>query len=117
MEAWWSNEAAAYIGAIGGSGVGLLGGVFGVMAGVLAPRGKAKGLVVGLHVTLIVVGACMLVAGIVAVSMGQPYHVYYPLLLCGGIVSLVLGGLLPGTLMRYRQAEQRKLDAGLLREE
>ncbi|HLO42115.1 MAG TPA: hypothetical protein VK176_13900 [Phycisphaerales bacterium] len=116
MAAWWSSEVGMYVGAIGGSAVGLLGGVLGTMMGVLAPRGKAKGLVLGLHTGLVVLGVCTSITGIVALSIGQPYHVYYPLLLGGGILAIVLGSLLPVVRMRYRQAEQRKLDAGLFKQ-
>jgi hypothetical protein len=45
----------------------------------------------------------------------QPYHVWYPLVLIGGILTLVMGPLLPVVRLRYRQAEQRKLDAAGLR--
>ena len=41
----------------------------------------------------------------------QPYHVWYPLLLGGGIGTIVLGSLIPVVRMRYKQAERRKLDA------
>jgi len=44
---WVSNPNS--LGAILGAGVGIFGGVFGTLCGTLAPRGKAKGLVMGMH--------------------------------------------------------------------
>jgi uncharacterized membrane-anchored protein len=64
---------------------------------------------------LVVLGITCLIAGLVAVFAHQPYHVFYPLLLIGAILTFVMGGLLPMVLIRYRQAEARKMDANLLR--
>jgi hypothetical protein len=115
MTEWFTQTQSVYIGAFGGAGVGVLGGILGPMAGVLAPRGKAKGLVLGLHGTVVVLGVIVLIAGIVAVSTGQPRHVWYPLLLGGGILTCVMGGLFPVVLGRYRAAEQRRMQAAELR--
>jgi hypothetical protein len=53
----------------------------------------------------------LLVAGTVALAVGQPYAVYYPLLL-GGALCGVLGivGLVGGR-QRYAQAELRRMQA------
>ncbi|MCK4873169.1 MAG: hypothetical protein KAS72_10625 [Phycisphaerales bacterium] len=53
----------------------------------------------------------MLGAGVAAATGGQPYGVYYPLLLCGGLLVLLLGCLTPVLIVRYAQADQRRLDA------
>jgi hypothetical protein len=45
----------------------------------------------------------------------QPYHVWYPLALAGFILTFVCGGLLPVLLLRYRQAEARRMQAQDLR--
>lgn len=115
MSAWWSEQAMAWIGAIGGSGVGIVCGTLGALGGWLAPRGKGKAVLVPLHAAVVIIGIAALGTGIVAVSMGQPYHVWYPLLLGGFIMTMVMGGLLPVVLLRYRQAEQRRLEAEELR--
>ena len=52
-----------------------------------------------------------LIFGLIAVTLGQPYGVYYPLLLGGIILTGVCGGNLPGLLRRYQQAELRKMAA------
>jgi len=52
-----------------------------------------------------------LVAGLVALGLGQPYAVYYPLLLFGGILTVVCGGLLPVIRRRYAEIELRRMTA------
>jgi hypothetical protein len=113
-EACWSASSAGWIGAIGG-GLGALVGVYGALAGTLAPRGKARALVLGLHTSFLVVGGLALAAGLAALLFGQPYHVWYPSVLGGGIAAAVLGGLLPLVRMRYAEAERRRLAASELR--
>lgn len=117
MSAWWSQMAGTYIGAFGGAGIGVLCGTYGAVAGVLAQKGKARSAVLGFHVALLAVGVVTLVAGIVAVVLDQPYHVFYPLLLLGGVTSVVLGGLLPAMRKRYAEAEHRRLEAEEIRRE
>lgn len=113
---WWSAEHAALIGAIGGSMVGVIGGVFGSVVGVCAPRGIARGPVLTGHTVLVIVGLGLLLAGIAAVTVaGQPYHVYFPLLLGGFVMSATLGPLLPVVRARYRQAEARRMEAAEIR--
>src|SRR6185295_11169350 len=108
MDAWWTQQTGILIGAIGGPGLGILGAAIGVAGGVFAPRGKGKGFVLGTMTALVILGAAALIAGIVAVIQKQPYHVWYPLVLEGGISVFVFGFLLPVMRMRYRQAEQRR---------
>jgi hypothetical protein len=115
MEAWWTAQTAAWIGAIGGGGLGILGATLGVVGGKLAPRGKGKGFVLGTMTAIVILGTGALIAGIVALIQKQPYHVWYPLALEGGISVFVFGFLMPVMRMRYRQAEQRRIDAESLR--
>ena len=115
MTPWWSAYTGNLIGAIGGSAIGVLGGTLGTLAGVLAPRGKGRRPVIASFVTFNALGLVLLGTGLFALLSGQPYHVWYPLVLCGGILSLVLSTLLPGLRARYRQAEARRLDAESLR--
>ena len=117
MTPWWDQQTAILIGAIGGSAVGIVGGAYGALVGVLAPKGIGRRPMLAIHLGLVGFGAVVLIAGIVAASTGQPYLVYYPLLLGGGILTLVLGGLFPAIRTRYRQAEVRRLDAEQFRRE
>lgn len=112
MSSWFTPQEANLIAGILGGCVGTLGGgLGGTLIGVLAPKGRAKGLVLGFQGFWILLGVGLLVtAGVAAVS-GQPGYVVHPFLLVGAVTTAVMGGLLPVTLMRYREAERRKLDA------
>lgn len=111
MIEWWNAQDGNLYGAIGGAALGVLGGCLGAAAGVLAPRGKQRGLVMGSMAALVIAGMVVLVIGLVALMQKQPYHVWYPLVLCGGLLTLVLGPLTPVINLRYRQAEARRMDA------
>lgn len=115
MTEWWDQQTAGWIGAIGGGGLGTLAGVFGALAGYLAPKGIGRIPILTFHWIILLVGVASLIFGIVAVTQGQPYHVYYVPMLVGAVLTFVMGGLLPVIRLRYRQAEQRKLDAEELR--
>ena len=115
MTEWWSSTNAAYVGAIGGSAIGLMGAAIGCMAAMWVPKGQHKSIVLGLLGALAAGGAALFVTGIVAVAVSQPYHVWYPMLLCGAILGLVCGINLPIVALRYRHAEMRRMDAGALR--
>ena len=104
---WWTDQAGGWIGGIGGSLCGLLGGLIGTLAGM----GKARRFVLALTTALVVLGAVALVVGVIAWLLGQPYGVYYPLLLGGIILTAVCGGNLPGLRRRYEQIELRKMEA------
>ncbi len=106
---WFTN--AGMVGGIMGSCVGVLGGVMGTAMGVCAPRGIGKRTLLTMQAIIIVLGVITLGAGVVATFQGQPYAVYYPLLLIGGLTSVLFGSLFPVVLGRYREAEQRKLNA------
>ena len=115
MDPWWTDQAAGWIGGGLGGLIGLLGAGFGVAAGLLAPRGKGRPIVKALGVAMLALGGASLITGVVALFAAQPYHVYYPLLLIGFIGVLVAGINLPIVLVRYRQAEARRLGAEELR--
>lgn len=115
MNEWWDAQTGSMLGGLMGAVGGTLGGLMGAAIGILAPRGRCRRLLIGCQVALTLAGLGLLIAGIVALVVGQPRHVSFPLLLVGAILAAVLGGLMPVTLMRYRQAEQRRLDAEELR--
>ena len=107
-EPWFDPNRYAWV---FGTALGIVGGTLGALAGNLAPRGKAKPLVMGLFVATLVACAALLIAGIVALVQRQPYGVWYGLGLPGLLGLLVLGGLLPVVQTRYREAEGRRLSA------
>ena len=111
---WWTAQQGNLIGAFGGSAIGMVGAIIGSLS-FLVVRGKAKPLMVGMFVTMIVVGLALLGAGFVALASTQPRHVYYPLLLGGVIGTTLFGGLFPVILSRYRNAEARRMEAAQIR--
>ncbi len=104
---WWSGRTAGWIGGIGGSVVGLVGGLIGT----LASFGRARRITLGMTTAFIMFGACAVAAGVVAAATGQPYAVYYPLLLGGGICAVVLGCIRPQLRRRYEEVELRRMQA------
>ena len=115
MSAWWTAYQGNLYGGYGGAAIGVLGGCLGAAAGYLAPKGKAKTFVLGAFGMMIAVGALTLIAALFALSSGQPRHVWYPLVLIGGIVCVVVPIQLPALRTAYRQAELRRLEAEELR--
>ena len=112
MTSWFTPQEANLIGGILGGCIGAIGGgVGGPLIGVLAPKGKAKALVVGFQSFWVLLGVGLLITAAVAAVVGQPGYVIHPFLLVGAVTTAVMGGLLPVTLLRYREAEKRKLDA------
>lgn len=104
---WWSEPQAGLYGAILGSCLGILG----AMIGILSSRYQMRSLTLVLFgIGLTISGICLL-AGLFAVVMQQPWHVYYPISLGGAIGSGVLGGNLWNLLYRYRADELRRMAA------
>lgn len=104
---WLSGRTATLIGAVGGSAVGL----WGALIGFLTSRGRARGFVFGSTNLLIAFGIAGLAGGIAALAAGQPYAVYYPLLLIGIILIFVLGSLRRTLPKRYEAMELQKIRA------
>ncbi|MEM1423235.1 MAG: hypothetical protein AAGH64_04450 [Planctomycetota bacterium] len=116
MTPWFDPATAGLIGGIGGATVGVLfGAVGGAAGGYFAPRGQHKRLIVGYFIAWGVLGVLALATGLVALTTSQPYHVYYTFLLQGFLVTALTATLIPVLLKRYRQAEERLLDAEQLR--
>ena len=107
---WWSDQQSGWLGGI----LGCLGGLFGILGGIsgsLASRGKGRGLALGTLYSMAALGGLLLLLGLCALSLSQPYHVYYPLLL-GGVLFTALGlGLIPQLKRTFVQAELRKMKA------
>lgn len=104
-EPWFDANQYAWI---PGTVLGVVGGVLGSAIGVLAPQGKCRGLVMGLIGVVMAAGVLLLIAGVAALLLKQPYGVWYGLLLPGLMIPLLLGFLLPVVRRRYQEAELRK---------
>ena len=87
--------------------MGCIGGLIGTLSGL----GRARRLTLGLARATIVFGLACLVAGTVAISLAQPYAVWYPLLLGGGICTGVMGFGLRTLRRRYAEIELRRMAA------
>ncbi len=114
-EPWFSPEFGNNLGAYAGSGIGVLGGLLGGLCGVLVPRGKGKNVVLPLMLAFAVLGVLLLLTGIIAVVLSQPFTVYFTFLLLGFVLTTVFGTLTPVMHKLYRAAEERQMEADALR--
>jgi len=105
--AWWNDRQGGMIGGIGGLVLGL----GGALIGLLSSRGRGRSVVLMLMAAVALLGSAALIAGIVAVLHKQPYGVYYPLLLGGGLGAALFGGLRPAIRRRYAAIELRRMTA------
>lgn len=115
MNPWWTENAAAWFGAIGGGAGGSLCGVLGMLIGILVPRGVGRRVIVPLCVLFAGLGAIALVASFVALLSGQPYHVWFPLLMTGLVVTIVMSFMVALAIIGYRRVEERRMQAEDLR--
>ena len=94
METWWPVDQGFWWGVVGG-GLGTVFGVGGaIVCGYLLPLGRGhRGVLIGM-VAVGIGGLLCAAVGVAAIIDGQPYGVYYPLLLIGcatywGIVFVI----------------------------
>jgi len=104
---WFSGPTAGIIGGVFGAVFGCLGGLIGL----LSSRGKGRRFALTSLKVAAGVGVAILGGGVVAVVRSQPYAVYYPLLLGGGLLTALPLGLVPTVRKRYEQVELRKIKA------
>lgn len=72
---------------IPGTAMGVLCGALAPMAASYARRGKYRGLILNTVKGLIVISLLFWLSGGAAYFAGQPYHVWYPLLLTGVVIT------------------------------
>jgi len=108
MEPWFDPNRYAWI---PGTVYALIAGMLGGLAGWLVPRGRAKKFILRAWFTMWVISLALLVAGIVALINGQPWGIWYGLVLPGAIGTLVMGANSLVILKRYREVEQRRVSA------
>ena len=104
---WWGNSQGGRIGGVLGTVLGL----FGALIGTISSSGRGRRIAIPLMTGAIIVCALLLTVGIIAWGGGQPYAVWYPLLLCGAIGVCVMGSLLPVMKRRVEELEMRKMTA------
>ena len=105
--AWWDERQGGLIGAV----FGVVVGCFGAAIGGLASKGKARRFVLACLKSGIPIGGFMLVVGVGAAFLRQPYHVWFPLAIGGGLTLFIFSALLPGIRRRYQEIELRRIDA------
>ncbi|WP_373650513.1 hypothetical protein [Schlesneria sp. DSM 10557] len=86
--------------------LGILGGLAGLSA-----RRKRNHVTLGLYSAAIAFSLVSLIAGIAGLVMRQPFHVFYPLFLIGGIGVFVIGLNLRNLFQQIRSDELRKIQA------
>jgi hypothetical protein len=96
---------------IPGTLLGVAVGLWGGLAGTLAPKGRARNLILGSMLAFLALSAVLLLASIVAFSSKQPYGVWYGLGLPGVLGLFVIGLNFPGIRAVYRRAEFQKMSA------
>lgn len=107
-EPWFDGNVWGWL---PGTLLGVAGGIWGSLLGVLAPRGKGKTLLMGACFLMLAIASVMMAAGLVGWTTGQPWLVWYPLLLPGILTLAVLGPLGFVARTRYREAELRRMQA------
>ncbi len=105
--AWWSSRAGGLIGGIGGGAFGLFCGVLGLLSGL----GRGREPMMKVMLALCLLGVATAGVGVLALILGQPYAVWFPLVLLGGLVAVVCGGMRPILYRSRRQAELRAMQA------
>ena len=105
--AWWNERTAGILGGILGTLFGCFGGTIGILAG----RGKARRFVMTALIVMPCMGLVFLIVGAVALAIGQPYEVWYPLLLSGIILTVVCGGARSTIRRRYNEMELARMSA------
>ena len=108
MTPWFEPNQYAWI---PGTAYGLAAGVMGAVVGWLVPQGRARKFVLRMWFAIWLVAAVMLVLGIVALTSGQPWGVWFALLLPGGVGTLVVGGNTLVIVKKYREVEDRRVAA------
>lgn len=107
IDPWFANQYAW----IPGTAYAVLAVLAAGMVGWLAPRGRARTGVLRGWFALWSVALALLIVGLVALSSGQPWVVWYSLLLPGVVGTIVVGATSLAILKRYRDVEQRRLAA------
>lgn len=79
--AWWTGSVGGWVGAIVGCSLGLIG----TIVGILAASGRGRAFMLPLMICGSILGVILTLVGVVALANGQPYNVYYPMLLAGGM--------------------------------
>ncbi|HEY3318866.1 MAG TPA: hypothetical protein VGP72_00110 [Planctomycetota bacterium] len=104
---WWSSPMGGFVGGL----LGVIGGLLGALAGLLTSSGKNRALALAALKGAASLGMVALLAAMIALATSQPFHVYYPLLLCGALLGTLPLLMTPMIKRRYEQLELRRIQA------
>jgi hypothetical protein len=110
MQAWFDPITAGRFGGVIGAAVGMCGAVIGIMSGICVPKGWKK-TVYTVWAVILALCAGLMVTGLAALAVGQPYHVWYVFILPGLGGFALFGGLLFVVRKRFRDIEMRQMQA------
>lgn len=106
---WFNPILYAWIpGTVYGSLLGMVGGG---LCGTLAQAGRARKLVMAILVFFLAAGVALLGFGLAALVLGQPYGIWYGLLMPGILGAILLPIMIRQIRSCYRQAEERRMQA------
>jgi hypothetical protein len=117
MSAPWfdPNEFGMWFGILAGGVGGSRAGLFGALAGTLAPQGKGRTCVLGAMGAFLGMGLVLVALGLVALVCGQPFGIWFWPVFAGADCALLFGLLTPVIRRRYAEAEERRLEGEALR--
>jgi hypothetical protein len=104
---WWNEQQSNWL----GSGLGVLLGILGALIGLTSQRAKHRTLPLGLCSAGIAISVVSLMAGIVAICAGQPWHVINPLLMVGILGVIILSVSMRTITRRFEAEELRRMTA------
>lgn len=108
MEPWFDPKLSF----IPGVFFGVLGAATSIMAGKLAPLGKARRFVLGSLYAHLIISPLLICIAIYARQVGQPFMIWGPGIALPGVInSVILSVTTMKTLRIYRQLEGRSLAA------
>jgi hypothetical protein len=105
--AWLTPRQISLLGGIGGGALGLLG----ALVGLLASRGQARSLVLGLLKGMLAFGIAALLAAMFGLWLTQPPAILYTLLLLGVLCTVLPAGLLGKVRRQYEEREFQRMRA------
>jgi len=86
-------------------------GILGALIGTLCSLGRGRRFVLTGLVAIGISGLLLLAVGGAALALGQPYEVWYPLVLMGLLDPVLAFSLLPGARRRFEAVELRRMQA------
>jgi len=109
MQQWFDERTAGLLGGIIGGTIGILGGGgLGGCSALFISKGWKKAYF-AMYYCFMAVGAALLIMGLAALLIRQPYHVWYAFLLPGFIITVVFSSILPAIRKRFTQNELTKM--------